>query len=711
MSSPQSAAAPARPLIGAIRWDAWYDPANGAVAQAVETDLQPADYLSRAPSFTTVNAKGSLTINGDNEAEMTSEIQLAQAAGINYWAFDYYGGGDPMDNALQLYLQNPNNSLVDFALIDSAGWGATLSNFQSEIAQRVALMEQPTYQDVEGNRPLYYLMVPTSAVVDQWWGGNAANMKLAVDALRSQAIAATGANPYIVVMGSPVQAAAFAEQIGADAISAYDIEGGDRNASYQTLTNETEAGWNAELATGQTVVPTVMTGWNPSPRVQNPVPWGSSGTASYATATPAQVAEQLSSALAWVLAHPNSTADTTLVYAWNEFDEGGWLAPTYVAGDPQGDTSRLAALDAITALFDGATATVNANGSYSVALSDGSTEQFAASGALLKIVAADGSYRVIWPDGWLWYSASGAYLQHESDLANGGKQFYNAAGHLTEIDNPDGSSVIYGSDDSRTFYAADGEIGKIIAADGSSKVAWPDGWLWFNSQGVYLQHEVDRADGGKQFYNAAGHLTQIDNPNGASVIYGGDGSQIFYAADGDITKIIAADGSSKVAWPDGWLWFNSQGVYLQHEVDLANGSEQFYNAAGHLTQTDLAAGNVLVAGSAIDVSGGAGRMVFIAPASAAAQITDQSSAMTLVLGPSYASVDLLGLAQDPAWKLDLVGGIGGFGSVQALIAAFYSDGQGGSLLALPGANIDLAGIAPSALTAAHFVIQAVAPAM
>ena len=711
MSSQQFPATPARPLIGAIRWDAWYDPANGVVAQAVETDLQPAAFAARAPSFTSVNANGGLTINGDTTAEMTREIQLAHSAGIDYWAFDFYGAGDPMSNALQLYLQNPSNSLVDFALIDSAGWGATLSNFQSQIAQRVAMMEQATYQHVEGNRPLYYLMVPSSQIVSQWWGGDAAQMRVAVDALRNQVIAATGANPYIVVMGSPVQAAAFATQIGADAISAYAIAGNDQNASYQTLTNATEAGWNAELATGKTVVPTVMTGWNPSPRVQNPVPWGSSGMASYATATPAQIAAQLSSALAFVLAHPDSTAGTALIYAWDEFDEGGWLAPTYVAGNPQGDTARLAALAAITALYQGATASKNADGSYSVALNDGSSEQFSASGALLKSIAADGSWRLAWTDGWLWYDKNGHYLQHEADLANGGRQFYNAAGHLTETDNPDGSSVISGSDGSQSFRAANGNIVKIIAADGSSRVAWSDGWLWFDKSGHYFQHETDLANGGKQFYNAAGHLTEIDNANGTSVIYGSDGSQSFRAANGAITKIVAADGSSRVAWSDGWLWYDTNGHYLQHEADLTNGNRQFYNAAGHLTQTELADGNVLVSGGAIDVSGGAGRMIFVAPASAAAQITDQSSAMTLVLGPNYASVDLLGLAQDPAWKLDLVGGIGGFGATQALIAAFHSDGQGGSLLNLPGANIELAGIAPSALSAGHFQILAVAPAM
>ena len=667
------------PLIGAIRWDAWYDPSNGIVAQAVETDLAPAQFLDRAPAFTTVNANGSLSINGDSQAEMNSEIQLAASAGINYWAFDYYGAGDPMNNGLQLYLQSPINSLVDFALIDAAGWGATLSNFQSAMAQRAALMAQPTYQCVDGNRPLYYVMAPSAQIVNQWWGGDPANMKAAIDALRADVIAETGANPYIVVMGGPVQAASFAQEIGADGISAYAITGGDRNASFQTLTNRTEAGWNAELATRQSVIPTVMTGWDPSPRTLNPVPWGADGTSTYAQATPQQVAAQLSDALAWVMAHPSSTAGTALVYAWNEFDEGGWLAPTYVAGDPQGDMSRLDALAAVTALYQGATATQNADGSTTIALGDGSSYVFqtddsvskynsaglltetdradgtsityaadgtatwlSVTGLVTRVVFADGSHKIPWSNGWLWFNAAGQYVEHEVDLANGGKELFNAAGHLTEYDNANGSKAVFGSDGSQTDYAVSGAITKIIAADGSSKVAWSDGWLWFSSKGAYLQHEVDLPGGARDFYNAAGHLT----------------------------KIVASDGSSKVVWPDGWLLFNADGTYLQHEVDLPGGGMQFYNASGHLTEI---------------VQGGAPEFI---------------------IGLSTISEALTGLASDPSWKLDLTGGVGGFASVAAVMAAIQPDGQGGSVLNLPGGvSVDLVGIAPDVLTAGHFVIS------
>ncbi len=125
-----------------------------------------------------------------------------------------------------------------------------------------------------------------------------------------------------------------------------------------------------------------------------------------------------------------------------------------------------------------------------------------------------------------------------------------------------------------------------------------------------------------------------------------------------------------MAWSDGWLWFSAKGSYLQHEVDLPGGVMQFYNAAGHLTEII------------------------------------QSGVPEFIIGPATTSEALAGLASDPSWKLDLIGGVGGFASVAAVMAAFQPDGQGGSVLNLPGGvHVDLVGVAPSSLTQAHFVIS------
>jgi hypothetical protein len=52
--------------------------------------------------------------------------------------------------------------------------------------------------------------------------------------------------------------------------------------------------------------------------------------------TPGQFARALESAIEWMDRHPDqATAERiVLLYAWNEFGEGGYLAPT--KGDPEG---------------------------------------------------------------------------------------------------------------------------------------------------------------------------------------------------------------------------------------------------------------------------------------------------------------------------------------------------------------------------------------
>ena len=56
------------------------------------------------------------------------------------------------------------------------------------------------------------------------------------------------------------------------------------------------------------------------------------------------MAEHLKEALDWTAAHRTATeANTVLIYAWNENDEGGWLVPTL---DPHGgaNTARVEAV-------------------------------------------------------------------------------------------------------------------------------------------------------------------------------------------------------------------------------------------------------------------------------------------------------------------------------------------------------------------------------
>ncbi len=84
-------------------------------------------------------------------------------------------------------------------------------------------------------------------------------------------------------------------------------------------------------------IPTVSLGYNVLPRVKTKVSWCGDYNCTYTqTGTPEQLAKQLSHGLSftgkYAKEYKNST-NTILVYAWNEFDEGGYLCPTVLTDE------------------------------------------------------------------------------------------------------------------------------------------------------------------------------------------------------------------------------------------------------------------------------------------------------------------------------------------------------------------------------------------
>jgi hypothetical protein len=91
-----------RPLVGAIRWDAWQE--NGDIQATVERTLGPSHWHYRLPFFAQVTGSNSVAINGNTQAIMDQEINYAANAGIDYWAFCLYPDDMGMSHGLHLYL-------------------------------------------------------------------------------------------------------------------------------------------------------------------------------------------------------------------------------------------------------------------------------------------------------------------------------------------------------------------------------------------------------------------------------------------------------------------------------------------------------------------------------------------------------------------------------------------------------------------------------
>jgi len=91
----------------------------------------------------------------------------------------------------------------------------------------------------------------------------------------------------------------------------------------------------------------VTAGWNDKPRYENPAPWAKGSPDYTLPPTPAELADHLADALEWTGRNRAAAtpANTVLIYAWNEHDEGGWLCPT-LNPDGSANNSRLAAIAA-----------------------------------------------------------------------------------------------------------------------------------------------------------------------------------------------------------------------------------------------------------------------------------------------------------------------------------------------------------------------------
>ncbi len=322
-----------RPAVGAIRWDAW---TGGDITQQVERTLGPKKYHDRLPWFAQVIDDGKVRIDGSRQAIMDREIELAAAAGLDYWAFLVYPKHSPMSTALEQYRKSQKRSKIRFCMILHNTLTVPDAEWPDERDRAVALLKEPGYQTVLTDRPLVYAFTGREFPLDRFSEFLAAARK-------------EGLHPYCVYMGwNPAADFERMRHKGFDAVSAY-AKGGSQ-ASFAELAKAVEKDYWEQAARARVpYIPLVTTGWDKNPRKDNPVSWEKGH--SYhrqdvfpSRAEPAEIARHLGNALAFVRRHREvCQAQAVILYAWNEYDEGGWIAPTLRA-DGAADTSRLDAI-------------------------------------------------------------------------------------------------------------------------------------------------------------------------------------------------------------------------------------------------------------------------------------------------------------------------------------------------------------------------------
>ena len=341
-----------RPLVCAIRWDAWQEDAT--IQDAVETTLGPEHWHDRMPWFGTVVDPDTVRIAGNDPALMDAEIAAAADAGIDFWAFVAYPPDEGMSNGLELYLSRPDSTRIGYALNLQGGWLAhDPEEWDAQVDRYVAHFLDPRYVKVEGDRPLVFLFdTPSLTATSRFPTLRAAGTAFAL--LAETTVAVGLGRPYLVTQGwDPAADKATLDLLGGDALGAYATYGGSESGgSFADLSAYGASIWDVAAGTGAGVLPLVTTGWDPRPRYENPVFGDIYGSEVYTdTATAEEIAGHLAAGLEWVDRHPVEVpAAAVLIYAWNEHDEGGWLCPTWTEAGP--DTRRLDAVATTLAAHD-----------------------------------------------------------------------------------------------------------------------------------------------------------------------------------------------------------------------------------------------------------------------------------------------------------------------------------------------------------------------
>ena len=313
-------------LVGAIRWDAWVgdrDTGNTApadkeglfVGQQVERSLTPEKYHFRLPWFASILDDGTIKADGAKQEIIDREIRYAMAAGIDYWAFCYYSGA--MAEPRQMYLDSMYRNGMKWCYI----FGGPFRD-NDVLDGVIAEINTETYLTTSDGRPVIYLFPGVQIeTADQF------NNAWEEGKIKQQ--------PYFIAMGASLGADDLIKAKG-DALSAYTYSG-TNGVPYENIIDGQLKLYERQKRYGQNgaqVVPIVSMGWDKRPRYDNPVSWelaGAEGFKDQWVEQPSndEIAKSLEQALEWNEANKKNTVfNSVILYAWNEYDEGGWINPT-----------------------------------------------------------------------------------------------------------------------------------------------------------------------------------------------------------------------------------------------------------------------------------------------------------------------------------------------------------------------------------------------
>ena len=309
-----------RPLIGAVRWDWWTDN-----FECTTKWLAPNKWHYKAPFFAVETGENSLELKGSTQEVFDKELEYANYAGIDYFAFDWYRGEGVLWNGVYgrtLFKSSTKKGKVKMAyILEATSLGG---EFNSQTLKNICTdFGRDDYQKING-RPLFFYMTYPPLTPSQ------------VDIINKtySDIYPNSPLPYIVnAIQVGEQEAQMNNRTGIASWSQY------TGYSQQGDINMRERFKRAEVK----LIPTLTVGWDTRPIAEQPCSWYQNAPHEKEYRLTGQdLKNHLIDTINFVKANPTTCeANTILCYAWNENAEGGYIVPTLVPGTNRINTDTI----------------------------------------------------------------------------------------------------------------------------------------------------------------------------------------------------------------------------------------------------------------------------------------------------------------------------------------------------------------------------------
>ncbi len=308
--------------IGAYYFDGWAGKSDRWQDDPAWQKLNPPTHLTKRMLAEYAGREPVWGWRDDSLEIVERQIDLAADNGISFFSFCWYWDKDPrkiadqcLHTGMNLFLRAKNNHRLKFCLLVANHAPFLLrgaEDWKAAAEHWMPLFKHKQHITV-GGKPLVVIFNPSNSDREGF------------EALQAAAKAAGLPGLAIAGCGGGDAKVGFTHRTHYNIVPGY--AAGSQEHKYADLAAAHQAAWKGSAQ--QPYIPEVTAGWDKRPW-EGPSGLGQQQGWYFPDRSPEQFRQFLQSAVKWMDEHPDQTTAERLVliYAWNEFGEGGYIAPT-----------------------------------------------------------------------------------------------------------------------------------------------------------------------------------------------------------------------------------------------------------------------------------------------------------------------------------------------------------------------------------------------